>query len=195
MMKRMIAAAILLGTAGQASAGGPVEPAPEPTVVVAEEPTPSFDWTGVYAGLSFGAGSFSDDGGVTTTSSDPLGIHLGYLHQFGSFVAGIEAAYAQGGLEDFPGVEWTSTRVKLIGGYAVGRFLPYAFIGGSRYAIDLPPMSDTTMIYGLGGKFAFGAQGRVAIGLEYLVEDKDDYASTGEDLRNREVSIRLEYRF
>lgn len=194
-MKPMIAAAVLGALAGQVNAGGIAEPVTEAPVAAAPVEAPVFDWTGFYAGISIGSGTLSDDGGATDTGTGLTGVQIGYLRQFGSFVVGGEAAHVRGSYDDNPVPDWSSTRLKLIGGYAAGRFLPYAFVGVSRFTAEPASVSDTMMIYGLGARYAFGQSGRVRVGLEYLVEDKDDFAGFPDDLRNREVSLRLEYRF
>lgn len=199
-MKHYAAAALLFAATGPVMAGGPVAPVVEAPVAVAPAPAPTFDWTGFYAGLSFGQGKASDDGGVTDTDTDPWGLQVGYLRDLGAFVVGGELAYVQGGYDAFPTNDWTSTRLKLIGGYDAGRFLPYGFVGLSNYEIDgisgpVTSLSDTVTIYGLGGRFAVGDRGRIVVGLEYLVENKNNFDGTGDDLESNDLSLRIDYRF
>jgi outer membrane immunogenic protein len=188
----LFAAAFCL--AGPVLAGGPIDTVVEPAPA-AEVTMPSFSWTGFYVGLSYGNGSASDDGGATDTGTDPRGFQAGYLRDLGTFVLGGELAYVQGGFDDFPTQEWASTRVKLIGGYDAGRFLPYGFVGLSEFDLDNGDQTDTTTIYGLGGRFAVGATGRLVMGIEYLVEKKDDFNNGTFDLDNNDLSLRLDYRF
>lgn len=175
-------------------AGGPIGVVDEP-MPAAASPAPSYDWTGFYAGLSLGNGSASDDGGVTDTGTDPRGFQFGYLRKFGGFVIGGELGYVQGGFDNFPTQEWASTRLKLIGGYGAGRFLPYGFVGLSEFDLDNGDQTDTATIYGLGARYAFGATGRLVVGLEYLVEKKDDFNNGAFDLDNDDLSLRLDFRF
>ena len=175
-------------------AGGPVAAVDEP-MPAAASPAPTFDWTGYYAGLSLGKGSASDDGGITDTGTDPRGFQVGYLRDLGGFVIGGELAYVQGGFDDFPTQEWASTRLKLIGGYKVGRFLPYGFVGLSEFDLDDGDQTDTATIYGLGTRYALGATGRLVVGLEYLVEKKDDFNNGVFDLENNDLSLRVDFRF
>jgi outer membrane immunogenic protein len=193
-MKSYLVFAAVCGLAMPAVAGGPIEPVVEP-VPVAEAPAPDFDWTGFYAGLGVGRGSASDDGGLTETDTDPVGLQFGYLRDLGTFVLGGELAYVQGGYDDFPDQEWDSTRLKLLGGFDAGRFLPYAFLGLSNYDVDNGAVSDTVPIYGLGARYAAGASGRLVFGLEYLVENKDDFDDSGFDLESDDLSLRVDFRF
>ncbi|MFN4194119.1 MAG: hypothetical protein ACK4FR_14400, partial [Tabrizicola sp.] len=83
-----------------------------------------------------------------------------------------------------------------IGGYDAGRFLPYAFVGMTRYDVNqATPFSDTMANYGIGARLALGQGGKFVAGLEYLVENKDNFDGTGFRLENREVALRLDYRF
>ena len=193
-MKSYVFFAAVCGLAMPAVAGGPVETVTEP-VPMAAAPAPDFDWTGFYAGLSIGRGSASDDGGLTETDTDPVGFQIGYLRDLGTVVVGGELAYVQGGYDDFPTQEWDSTRLKLLGGYDAGRFLPYAFLGLSEYDVDNGFLSDTVTIYGLGARYAAGANGRLVLGLEYLVENADNFDNSGFDLESNDLSLRVDFRF
>lgn len=193
-MKSCLFLAAVCGLAAPAFAGGPIE-TPVEAVPVAEALEPGFDWTGFYVGLSYGNGSASDDGGVTDTGTDPRGFQAGYLRDLGTFVAGGELAHVQGGFDDFPTQEWASTRLKLIGGFDAGRILPYGFVGLARFDLDDGAQTDRTTIYGLGARYAAGPAGRLVVGLEYLIEKKDDFNDGTFDLDNNDLSLRLDYRF
>jgi outer membrane immunogenic protein len=191
-MRHGLAVALMV-CAGAAQAGGPVVVAEEP--VVAAAPAPSdYDWTGFYVGLSAISGTFSDDGGLTSDGTDGFGLQAGYLRDFGRFVVGGELAYVSGDYDAFPDNDWTSTRLKLIGGLGAGRVLPYGFVGLSNYDISgTSEFSDTITIYGLGAKLAVTP--KIAVGLEYLVEDKSNFANTGFDMESSEIALRVDYRF
>jgi len=120
---------LLLAAAGQVSAEEIKQLRPVADETVLSSQGGAVDWTGVYVGLSYGFGTFSDDGGVTDSGTDLTGIQVGYLHDLGTFVLGGELAYAKGDYDDFPTDEWDSTRFKLIGGYDAGAVLPYGFVG------------------------------------------------------------------
>jgi outer membrane immunogenic protein len=190
---RTVLAAALMVAAGAAQAGGPVVVADDPVVVAPAAPA-GYDWTGFYVGLSVISGTFSDNGGVTSDGTSGYGLQAGYLRDFGTWVVGGELAYANGDYDAFPSNDWTSTRLKLIGGYGAGRVMPYGFVGLSNYDIGgVSSFSDTVTIYGLGTKLAVSP--KIAVGLEYLVENKSNYDNSGFRLENSELSLRLDYRF
>ncbi len=195
-MKRFAVAVMACAVAAPALAGGLGAPEAEAPVAAAAAPAASFDWTGAYVGLSYGSGTFSDDGGAKDGGTDGAGVQFGYLRDLGTFVVGGELACAAGDYDAFPPQDWDSTRLTLIGGYDAGRFLPYGFIGLSKYEINQGvPFSDTVTIYGLGARYALGATGKFVVGFEYLVENKDNFDGAGFDMENSEASLRLDYRF
>lgn len=189
---KYVLAAVLMVSAGAAQAGGPVVVAEDPVVAAPAAPA-NYDWTGFYVGLSAISGRFSDNGGLTSDGTGGYGLQAGYLHDFGNFVLGGELAYAKGDYDAFPDSDWTSTRLKLIGGYGAGRLMPYGFVGMSKYDVDQAvPFSDTVTIYGLGAKYAVTP--KIAVGLEYLVENKSNFDNNF-DMENSEISLRVDYRF
>jgi outer membrane immunogenic protein len=192
-MKSYLVFAAVCGLAMPAVAGGPVEVAMEP-VPMAAAPAPDFDWTGFYLGLSATSGSVSD--GTIDVDTSGFAAQLGYLRDLGTFVVGGELQYSDADIDDVD-TSITSSRAKLIGGYDAGRFLPYVFVGLSDIELSAggASISDSTTNYGLGGRFALGAEGKFVAGLEYLVEDTDDFDSTGFDLDHDEVSLRVDYKF
>ncbi len=193
-MKHTVMIAALAALASPAVAGGIAEPVVEAPVEVAAAPAPGMDWTGFYAGLSVLRGTASDDGGVTETDTEGFGAQIGYLRDLGTFVVGGELAHVSGDFDAFLSDDWTSTRLKLIGGYDAGRLLPYAFVGLSQYEVDsVTDYSDTVTIYGLGAKIAL--TDKFHAGLEYVVENKDNYDDSGIDAENADLSLRLDYRF
>ena len=193
-MKRTIILVSLCLGAGQAMAGGPSAVATEPPVAPMVAPA-GFDWTGFYVGGSVGSGTMSDSS--SDYDYDHLGLQAGYLRDFGTTVLGGELAYAKGDFDTPPGSDFSSTRLKLIGGLGSGSVLPYLFAGLSNIEINNPgsSFSDTAMIYGLGARFALGQSQRHVIGLEYLVETKDNFDGTGEDIDTSEFSLRYDFRF
>ncbi|WP_374427321.1 outer membrane beta-barrel protein [Tabrizicola sp.] len=192
-MKHVLAAAFVF-SAGVAQAGGPVVVADDPVVEAPAEMASDFDWTGVYAGVSVVSGSFSD--GFTDYDTSGYGLQAGYLRDFGKWVIGGELSYSKGDYGDLaPASDWDATRLKLIGGYGAGRLMPYAFVGATKYNVNqATPYSDTMANYGIGARYAFGASGKVVVGLEYMVENKTAFDDNF-DLDNREVALRLDYRF
>ena len=191
-MRYVLAAAIVL-SAGAAQAGGPATVADDPVVDAPAAVAAGFDWAGFYAGLSLSKGTAND--GVDFDTSG-FGLQIGYLRDLGALVVGGELEYSATDLDDVP-TSVDATRLKLLGGYGAGRFLPYAFVGVSDIKISNggASISDTTTNYGLGARYAFGAEGRFVAGLEYIVEDKDDFGGSIEDVDLDAVSLRLDYRF
>jgi outer membrane immunogenic protein len=180
-----------------AAVGGGMDVAPvEPTPVAAAAPTTGFDWTGFYVGVNSVRGDFND--GDTTDGFDTsgFGIQAGYLRDLGMIVVGGELSYSEGDYgANAPESDWDATRLKLIGGYDAGRFLPYLFVGATKYSMnEVTTSSDSMTNYGIGGRYAFGATGNFVAGLEYLVESKDNFDNNF-DLDNKELALRLDYRF
>lgn len=195
-MTRGWAIAGLCLAAGAASAGGPV-------VVVTEAPVaapvaaaaPGFDWTGFYAGLAVTSGSAN--GGGDDLDTQGFGGQVGYLRDLGRFVLGGELSYSSADIKDAPDSTISSTRLKLIGGFDAGRVLPYAFVGLSDMKIkdEGVSLSDTGTNYGIGARFALGAEGRFVAGLEYIIEKKDGFGGTPANVEHKEFALRLDYRF
>jgi len=185
----------VLCVAGPVQAGGPVEPISEPAVEPAATVMAERNWTGFYAGVSAVSGTFNN--GLSDFGTSGFGVQAGYLRDLGSFVVGGELAYSKGDFgNDAPTADWDAMRLKLIGGYDAGRFLPYAFVGMTRFDVNQGvTFSDTMPNYGLGVRLALGSSGKIALGLEYLVESKDNFGNSGSDVKYDELSLRLDYRF
>lgn len=195
-MFRSVPILCLVLAAAPATAGGPGGVTNEPAVAVPTAPTERlYDWTGFYAGLSASSGAM--DAGAPDMDTQTFGAQAGYLHDLGRFVLGGEVSYSALDFDDVPLLSAKATRLKLIGGLDAGRVLPYAFIGVSdlRFVEEGVPFSDSAPTYGIGARFAIGAQGRFVAGVEYLVETKDEFAGTTTDIDNREFALRLDYRF
>ena len=184
-----------LCVAGPVQAGGPVEQIVEPAVEPAATVMAERSWTGFYAGVSAVSGTF--DNGLTDFGTSGFGVQAGYLRDLGTLVIGGELAYSRGDFgNDAPTADWDAIRLKLIGGYDAGRFLPYAFVGMTRFDVNqAPTVSDTMPNYGLGVRVAMGSSGKIVLGLEYLVESKDNFGNSGSDVKYDELSLRLDYRF
>lgn len=196
-MKSIAYAAVMGVLASQAMAGGPVDVVVEQPVAVPAPAPADFDWTGFYLGASIAAGSVGDGTDADDVDSQLMGLQGGYLYDMGALVLGGELAYVKGELDSEPEADVDATRLKLIAGYSANRFLPYLFIGASDTTAEGggTTFSDTTTIYGLGGRYALGASGQHVVGLEWLAEDQDDFGGSGTDIENREVSLRYDFRF
>lgn len=184
-----------LCVAGPVQAGGPVEAITEPTVEPAAAPLAERSWTGFYAGASAVDGTVNN--GLTDFGTSGFGVQAGYLRDLGTFVVGGELAYSRGDFgNDAPAADWDAIRLKLIGGYDAGRVLPYAFVGMTKFDIkEGTTFSDTMPNYGVGVRLALGSKGKLALGLEYLAESKDNFDSSGTNIKNDELSLRFDYRF
>lgn len=102
---------------------------------------PAFTWTGFYAGLNAGYGFGNFSGTATPGFSNPRGFvgggQIGYNHQIGQFVAGLETDLAYTGIKD-KAANVGKERVNYIGtvrgrlGYSMDRIMPYV-TGGFAY--------------------------------------------------------------
>ena len=172
-------------------AAGPTPVVVEPVVADPVYVTPSSDWTGFYAGLTGGVGRFTVEGDTVDTSL--FGAQVGYLRDMGTFVVGSELGYVKTDYDEFEDVTSDSIRLRGIAGYDAGNFLPYGFLGVSRFDIDAEGgLSDTAAIYGVGAKFAMTES--LTLGAEYLVERKDDFDDSF-DLDSRELGLRVDFHF
>lgn len=178
-MRSTVLALVVLGaSAAAAHAGGPVVVDPDPQPVVAQ-PTAAHDWSGFYAGLSYGRSSgdldFDPAPSQSLDSGKARGVHLGYQWQTNALVYGAELSYLD--LKDnfvtgFACCEVTRT-VDIKGrlGYAANRALFYGVLGYSlsNYDEGLGDWDPKGAAYGLGVDFA--ATDRLTVGLEYLSRD------------------------
>ena len=142
-MKRTIfAATAIVALAGAAHAGGPIEVAADPMPAVAPAPVEAHDWSGPYAGLSYGriSGEFEEPVNgflFDYNEGQALGAFVGFNVQRGQLVYGGELGYSSvsdvtldnGGTDDT-----LDSMLDLKGrlGYAVGRTLVYGALGYSR---------------------------------------------------------------
>lgn len=154
-----------------------------PAAVQADE-----DWTGFYAGLHVASTQLNGVGTKETTAV--LGVHGGYDYDFGSFVLGGELSYASGANYTLGGVVNKSKtgRIKLRGGYDLGRTLVYAVVGYS--SIDTGAGRLDGASYGLG--VTYKVSDKVSLGAEYLI---DDFSGSGPDIDGHAVSLRATYHF
>lgn len=170
----------------------PVIAAPPP--VVAER-----GWTGPYAGVQLGWGWASiQESGDPDIDGDGYvaGVHIGYNHDFGNFVGGIELDYNAADIEfdnGDPDATITSlAHLKLRGGFDAGRTLFYLAGGVARAKAD-GGASGTGPFYGLGVEHRF--TDRMSGGLEYLMHDFDDFYSGGINLDVRTLQARVSFNF
>lgn len=174
----------VIASASTAVAGGLADPVDPPATPPAVAET---DWTGPYAGLSFGTGtannSFSD------FEMETIGGHLGYRFDLGQYVAGGELQYVQQGIEGET-VDQTSLRLKGTIGYDLGQFLPYALVGVSSLEFD--EESGSGVLYGIGVDYAISD--RFSIGGEWVTETSDDLFDSG-DVELQDLALRATFNF
>jgi outer membrane immunogenic protein len=201
-MTRFMALAGLLAVpalAAPALAGGPVEPVPDPVVVAEPAPViaPSADWSGFYAGVQLGYGDVGSGGAGLDGDGELGGVHAGYRWDLGTAVLGVEADYDTASIDLGTGGDTLDSvaRLKLTGGYDLGRTLVYA-TGGVAQAeatVGGASLSDTGWFLGAGVDFAVTDQW--TLGGEILGHRFDDYEGTGIDLDATTLKARISFNF
>lgn len=175
-----------------AFAGNLSDPVVETVAVPVYEPVSvGTDWTGAYGGLNLGYG---DVDGTGTADGDDMtyGLHLGYDYDFGRFVLGGELEYDKADIDLNGAAEVDSvTRLKIRGGYDLGRTLIYATAGAAR--LDTSIGDDTGEFFGLG--MAYQVTDRFTVGGEVLEHRFDDIGGTGVDADATTFNIRGSFRF
>jgi len=203
-MKRLytFGTALLLSTALAGTsvlAGSLADPVIEPAAEPVFAPAPvafGTDWTGAYGGLNLGYGDIDSNIGV---SGDDMtyGIHLGYDYDFGNFVLGGELEYDKADIDlaTAGGVVAASvdsvTRLKLRGGYDLGRTLIYATAGVAR--VDTTLGNENGEFIGLG--LAYQVTDNFTLGGEVLEHRFDDINGSGVDADATTFNLRGSYRF
>lgn len=199
-------AALICGSATTALAGGYTAPVveSEPAVAVAVVPATA-DWTGFYGGVQLGGAELSlQEPGLDAhlgLEGRHYGLHVGYLRDYGQFVAGGELSYDKlddfdmgfGGPGDFDG---NVIRAKLLAGYDSGKFLPYAAVSFARMELESGGISldDTGFGFGVGAKFL--ATPRVMLGVEWMTNEFTfDAGPESADIDLGTVSLSASYRF
>lgn len=166
-----------------------VEPMPIVPVAPAAQPVTG-DWTGPYAGLSFGnlnaqAGNAAKTGGV-------YGLYGGYDYDFGRLVVGAELDYQTGNDYTIGGVDVDDiTRLKLRAGYDAGRTLIYGTVGAAK--VNTSVGDATGPLGGVG--LEYKVTDRFSIGGEALAHSFDDVGGTGIDADAQTYSLRATFRF
>lgn len=204
MIKNVLTTTTIIAIAAVgATSAGTLEPAPAEPVVMAPPPAPmdtSGDWGGFYVGAQLGYGFGEADNGAATNDFDGLlgGLFAGYNWDLGNFVLGLEGDYNLADLQ-FDGDPSTIdqiARIKLRGGYDMGRTLIYA-VGGAAYAnatdTGIGDLSDWGWALGAGADYQF--TDRWVGGIEYLYHSFDDFDSTGVDIDAHTIAARVSMRF
>ncbi|MTH98500.1 MULTISPECIES: outer membrane protein [Alphaproteobacteria] len=160
-------------------------------LLVGTAPAFAEDWTGAYAGFSFG---YTDADGPNGSSGNDttFGPHIGYDYDFGDFVLGGELEYdplnlSLGSEGSLDGV----TRLKLRGGYDFGPALGYVVVGAAR--ADTSNDSDTAAVYGIGVAYPIGEN--FVISGEALRQNFSDVTRSNGDLDANTFNLRTTFRF
>ncbi len=189
--------AIWLGfVAASASAGG-LSVILEPDLHdIQETPSPAIDWTGFYLGGQFGLSKVDSSLLEDTGDGIGVGIHGGYLRDFGQLVVGAELEVNLTAVEswssDFP--LSTIASAQLRAGYDAGDFLPYVAVGVSeaRLGGDVD-QTDSGSFASVG--IDYRLTNSVSIGANYAHYRYDNFAGTDEDFDVSATGARLSYRF
>ncbi|WP_368183608.1 outer membrane beta-barrel protein [Aestuariibius sp. HNIBRBA575] len=149
-------------TASATLAGGLDAPETAQPEIMARHTAVPMNWSGPYAGLSYGALSADND-----SNSTSLGIYAGYGHELGQtrLILGGEAEL--GRIKDSDGgATFDTTGLRLRAGYNAGLVQPYAFVGTAQINDD---DIDDAKITSRGIGVEFAVNHRLRLGLEYGV--------------------------
>ena len=179
-----------------AFAGGMAEPLPEPEITPVVIAPVTGDWTGAYVGAQLGYGDVSSSLAGVDGNGAAGGLHGGYRHDFGQFVAGAELAYNTSNIDlGTTGELDNVTQLKLMGGYDLGQTLVYATAGAAhaKATIGGTEFSDNGWLLGVGMDYAINDAWTV--GGEFNHHRFDNFDGTGADIRANSVQVKVGYRF
>ncbi|MGC0224340.1 outer membrane protein [Pseudooceanicola nitratireducens] len=176
--------------AGAVSAGNPVAAPADPVITQPAPPVlTTDDWTGAYIGSALGYGDYSIGG--TSGNGASLGGYAGYDYDFGNYVAGAELQYLGNDINIGGTALNQVTRVKARLGYDAGSTLVYG-VGGYTNAKSSAGNGDG-YVAGVGMEYRFN--NGVSLGAEYLYNEYDNFAGSGNDLTGNTIEARLGFRF
>lgn len=198
------AAAIIALSPAAFAADMPVAQAPVEAMVPEQA---SFDWSGFYIGAFGGYGWGETDDGFDSVDIEGAlaGGTVGYNHQMGQFVVGLEADGAWSGIEGDDAafdtsIDWLST-VRGRVGFALDNFLIYgtggAAIGEVSYDDGIVDDSDTRVGWTAGGGVEAAVTDNISIKGEYLYVDlgEEEIGGTDVDINAHTVRGGINYRF
>ena len=161
-------------------------------VLLCAGPALAEDWTGAYAGFSFGYADVDGPGG-SGGNDFTFGPHIGFDYDFGTFVLGGELEYNRLNLDlgRSEGSLDSMSRLKLRGGYDFGSALGYVVVGTAR--ADTSGSNDTAAVYGIG--VAYPINDRFVISGEALRQDFDDATRSNGGLDANVINLRTTFRF
>ncbi len=161
-------------------------------LISAAAPAVAEDWTGPYAGFSFGYTDVDGSGGAGGSDAG-FGPLIGYDYDFGNFVLGGELEYNRLNLDlgRSEGSLDSMSRLKLRGGYDFGPALGYVVVGTARASTSGD--SDTAAVYGIGVAYPLGD--RFVISGEALRQNFDNIPQSGTSLDTNVFNLRTTFRF
>lgn len=187
MKSFLLTTAAVLGFATSGIAGNPVTPTPDTVTVVPAAVAAGYDWSGFYAGGTFGSGTGGDmeydtNGSLITYDSlepgSSYGAFAGYNIQRDKLVYGGEISYSQVSTPGFGPIGFPNETFnyfvdgKARVGYAMNNMLAYGFAGytSSEFEFDGGPVySGGGLNYGVGVDMMVGTN--MFVGVEYIVRD------------------------
>lgn len=206
-MKISLAVVTVVALSTPVLAGGPTVVVDDPMPAAAPAMAPAVDWSGFYAGLSYGNSSgdldFDPAPAQALDSGNASSLFVGYLRQSNNLVYGGELAYTS--LKDNFVTGFTccevdrSIDVKGRVGFAANRVLISGLLGYSMGSYDEGDgnWDPSGFSYGLGVDYM--ATQRLVLGLEYLARDLngDNPDDSGQEVNVDldTVSLRVGFKF
>ena len=199
-MKTYILATAVTLLSAPAFAGGLNEVATEPTVVAYDAPVQAStggDWGGGYVGAQIGYGDLKSNVAGLDGNGAIGGVHAGYRADLGQFVAGAELDYNVSNIDLGTAGDTLDNvaRLKLIGGFDLGRTLIYG-TAGAAYAeatVAGATLKDNGVFGGVGVDYAISDQ--FTVGGEYLMHKFDDFDGSGADLDVNTLTAKVSFKF
>jgi outer membrane immunogenic protein len=203
-MKPLILTAFLALAASGAHAAdlGGMDAPSDPDVIQADGPggaAPVAErWGGFYAGAAVGYGLLEDT--APAEGKDwVFGGYVGYNHQWGSFVAGVEGGmdYADILFTDGSGISSRylySGRVRA--GWANQKIFVYGSLGLQHgTTVNLPAANSKDTAMQLGGGFDFAVTDKVSLGTDYTYTKYKNFGDLPLDVSTQKVVARVTYTF
>lgn len=182
-----------------AFAGGLAKPVVEAPVIAPMAPAPAIangDWTGGWAGMSFG-GVRADETNGPTKSSGLIGVRGGYDYDFGRYVLGGSVGYDKTDVGLGVGTDKLKdiARVSVRGGVDLGQTLVYGTVGAARASAELGGVShhDTGWSAGIGADYRLND--RWTVGGEVLQNEFNNFGGSGTDIKATTAAINVGLRF
>ncbi len=155
-------------------------------------------WTGFYGGvqLGFGDGNLNRGGGSDTGALG--GAHVGYMHDFNSYVAGVEASVSLADIDFDKGAGGDIDTLARLGvrlGKAFGDTLVYGAGGGAFVDGNYAGRDEDELGYFFGAGVEHRLNTRWSVGLAANYHRFDGYGGPGRDLELVTVEGRLSLRF